>query len=281
MRNRDICGRLLSAGRLQIKSTLRYHAWMALRLASAPHLEAAQFIDFLAFGRSREKTVSLMDQLLSRRSDEPLATRRLDGGSKELLTASIKMMPYGERGWITIREAAILFSPVDDEYAFREGDRGTRNLVSFVAEDTRLCRFAFIEGRLYFIRTPSNLPETRASTELQHRRRPWSEAIGWTIDQVLKEGIENYRKVAAKYRESSRFARPAYLGDFYREWLSGMSLWPKKIWNGQRKQTGGGTKRIGYSQLWRGSVTSDNRARTFNLLASRAENDGKNEDGAR
>jgi hypothetical protein len=50
-----------------------------------------------------------------RRSEEPVATRRLDGRSKELLVASIKMLPRDERGWITVKEAAILFSPADDE----------------------------------------------------------------------------------------------------------------------------------------------------------------------
>ena len=104
-----------------------------------------------------------MDQLKSlfQRADEPLATRRLDGRSKELLAASIKMMPYEERGWITIQEAAVLFSPADDEFAFREMDGGSRNLASFLVEGAYHCRFAFIGGRLYFTRTMSNSPETR------------------------------------------------------------------------------------------------------------------------
>jgi hypothetical protein len=101
---------------------------------------------------------------LSRRLDEPSATRRLDGRSRELLAASITMLPYEECGWIPLKEAAILFSPADDEYAFREGDKGTRNLASFLAEETRLCRFAFIEGRLYFFR----------AAEAQDRRPPLS-----------------------------------------------------------------------------------------------------------
>jgi hypothetical protein len=81
-----------------------------------------------------------------------------------LLAASITMLPYEECGWIPLIEAAILFSPADDEYAFREGDKGTRNLASFLAEETRLCRFAFIEGRLYFFR----------AAEAQDRRPPLS-----------------------------------------------------------------------------------------------------------
>ena len=133
--------------------------------------------------------MGLMDQLKSlfRRSDEPPATRRLDGRSKELLAASIKMIPYEERGWISLREATILFSPEDDEYAFRETDRGTRNLASFVADETRGCRFAFIEGQLYFMRIMSDSPEIRASFDeraVRKDRRPWSEAIRQMINQV-------------------------------------------------------------------------------------------------
>jgi hypothetical protein len=105
-----------------------------------------------------------MDQLKSqfRGSEEPPATRRLDGRSKELLAVSIKMIPYEERGWISLKEATSLFSPEDDEYAFRETNRGTRNLASFVAEEARGCRSEFIEGQLYFMRTTSNSSEMRA-----------------------------------------------------------------------------------------------------------------------
>ena len=101
--------------------------------------------------------VGLIAQLKSlvRGSDEPPVTRRLDGRSKELLAASIKMIPYEERGGISLQEPTILFSPEDDEYAFRETGGGIRNLASFVAEETRGCRFAFVEGQLYFIRTTS------------------------------------------------------------------------------------------------------------------------------
>ena len=119
--------------------------------------------------------VGLMDQLKSlfRGSDEPPATRRLDGRSKELLAASIKMIPYEERGWISLKEATILFSPEDDEYAFRGTDGGTRNLASFMAKETRSCRFAFIEGQLYFMRTTSNSSEMRASFDNDQVPQNW------------------------------------------------------------------------------------------------------------
>ena len=133
--------------------------------------------------------VGLMDQLKSpfRGSDEPPATRRLDGRSKELLAASIKMIPCEERGWISLKEATILFSPEDEEYAFRETNGGMRNLASFVAEETRGCRFAFIEGQLYFMRTTSNSSEVRDSFDRRSvkKDRPLrSEAVRRMIDQV-------------------------------------------------------------------------------------------------
>jgi hypothetical protein len=65
-----------------------------------------------------------------------------------LLDASFRMPPRGERGWIAIKEAVVLFSPKDDEYAFGELDEeGKSNLAASM-------RFAFmpVEGRLYFIR---------------------------------------------------------------------------------------------------------------------------------
>jgi hypothetical protein len=131
-----------------------------------------------------------MDQLKSgvRSSDEPLATRRLDGSTKESLAASIRMMPDEERGWITLKEAAILFSPEDDEYAFRRIDGGTQNLAVFVAEESRRCRFAFVEGQLYFTRTKSNWPEMRPSLDERAVQKkdlpPWSEGIRWMINRV-------------------------------------------------------------------------------------------------
>jgi hypothetical protein len=103
-------------------------------------------------------TVSLLDQLKSlfHRSDEPPAPRRLDCRSKEVLAASIKMIPQEERGWITIQEAAVLFSPTDDDYAFRKMDGGMQNLAAFMVEETYRCSFEFIGPRLYFIRAAND-----------------------------------------------------------------------------------------------------------------------------
>src|SRR5277367_3706591 len=93
----------------------------------------------------------------------PPAPRRLDGRSKALLTASIKMLPYEEPGWITMKEATALFSPKADEWAaFGEMDEiGKRNLATFAAGATLDCLFEFmpVEGRVYFIRKANQHPE--------------------------------------------------------------------------------------------------------------------------
>jgi hypothetical protein len=140
-----------------------------------------------------------MDQFKSgvQNSDEPLMTRRLDGSTKESLAASIRMMPDEERGWITLKEAAILFSPEDDEYAFREIDGGTQNLAAFVAEESRRCRFAFVEGYLYFTRTTDQRSEMWPSLDeraVQKDLPPWSEGIRWTINQVPSNWITFFQR---------------------------------------------------------------------------------------
>jgi hypothetical protein len=86
----------------------------------------------------------------------PPDTRRLNGSSEGVLSASIKLLPMGERGWITLPEAAALFSPMDGQYAFGEMDEGGKaNLGTFAARREHPCdvQFAPIEGRVYFIRT--------------------------------------------------------------------------------------------------------------------------------
>ena len=90
------------------------------------------------------------------RGPVPPDTRRLNGSSEGVLSASIRLLPAGERGWITMREAAALFSRMDDQYAFGEmDDAGKTNLGAFAAERAHRCdiEFAPIEGRVYFVRT--------------------------------------------------------------------------------------------------------------------------------
>jgi hypothetical protein len=57
-------------------------------------------------------------QAFFRLSVLPPAPRRLDGRSTALLAASFTMLPDEEPGWITMKEAATLFSPERDASAF-------------------------------------------------------------------------------------------------------------------------------------------------------------------
>ncbi len=85
--------------------------------------------------------------------DDPDAPVRLDAASKPSLAASIRALAPGRRGWISMAEAAHLFSVKDAAYAFGEmDDDGSRNLASFAATIPRH-RFDFmpVEGRLYFV----------------------------------------------------------------------------------------------------------------------------------
>jgi len=84
--------------------------------------------------------------------------RRLSATSASELSASIKGLPPGERGWITLPEAQRLFSPMDDQYAFGElDDQGKANLTAFAARSEHRASFDFmpVEGRIYFTRTES------------------------------------------------------------------------------------------------------------------------------
>jgi hypothetical protein len=93
--------------------------------------------------------------LLSQGSPSAASTRRLDGRSKALLTASIKAPPHDTLGWITNTEAKQLFSSIHDQYAFGEMDEvGHANVASFAAHVTPRCSFEFmsVEDRVYFIR---------------------------------------------------------------------------------------------------------------------------------
>jgi len=90
------------------------------------------------------------------RTSVPPDARRLNGSSEGVLSASIKLLPLGERGWITLPEAATMFSRMDGQYAFGEmDDEGKANLEAFAAQREHRCdvQFAPIENRAYFIRT--------------------------------------------------------------------------------------------------------------------------------
>jgi hypothetical protein len=87
---------------------------------------------------------------------DPAGASRLKGESVTALAASLKSLPVGRRGWITLREAWHLFSPVDDEEeAFGElDDEGRKRLEDFAAEASHRSDFNYMpaEGLLYFTR---------------------------------------------------------------------------------------------------------------------------------
>jgi hypothetical protein len=87
---------------------------------------------------------------------EPPDAFRLEGAGVVALGASLKSLPVGERGWITLREAWRLFSPAQSEAeAFGElDDAGRKRLEDFAAEAPHRSDFSFmpVEGRLYFRR---------------------------------------------------------------------------------------------------------------------------------
>jgi hypothetical protein len=88
------------------------------------------------------------------RTGAPPAPRRLDGRSKALLIASLKMLPQEEPGWITMKEAKALFSPADDAYAFGEMDEVGKATLAAFAAGVGAIQFEFmpVENRLYFMR---------------------------------------------------------------------------------------------------------------------------------
>jgi hypothetical protein len=85
----------------------------------------------------------------------PPDARRLSAVDEVALSASLRALPVGERGWITLSEARALFSPMNDQYAFGEMDEvGKTSLAAFAAESDHRSAFDLmpIEGRVYFTR---------------------------------------------------------------------------------------------------------------------------------
>src|ERR1700730_15573635 len=80
---------------------------------------------------------------------------RLKAANESELSVSLRALPDGERGWITLSEARYLFSHMDDQYAFGEmDDAGKSNLGAFAAlsEHRSSVDIMPVEGRVYFTR---------------------------------------------------------------------------------------------------------------------------------
>jgi hypothetical protein len=73
--------------------------------------------------------------------------------SENLLGSSLRNLQAGERGWITLAEAARLFSREKPQYAFGEFDEdGKTRLAHFAAQYRSMPDFRPTEGRVYFVR---------------------------------------------------------------------------------------------------------------------------------
>ena len=85
----------------------------------------------------------------------PRLSERLDARTQASLAASVKKLGPERRGWITLKEARMLFSSMDDQYAFGElDDEGKRAIASFSksSEHPSDIEFRPVEGRVYFVR---------------------------------------------------------------------------------------------------------------------------------
>jgi hypothetical protein len=86
----------------------------------------------------------------------PADERQLAGGNEAALASSLQKLPNGERGWITMAQAAALFSHEEEQYAFGEMDDAGRNrLATFTAANRCTPDFRPTENRIYFKKAPA------------------------------------------------------------------------------------------------------------------------------
>src|SRR5262249_45295283 len=81
----------------------------------------------------------------------PADERQLAGGTEDALGSSLQKLPSSERGWITMTQAAALFSHEEEQYAFGELEEGGKTrLAQFAEQYQRIPDFRPPEGRMYF-----------------------------------------------------------------------------------------------------------------------------------
>ena len=93
--------------------------------------------------------------LFSTQSSIPPYAPKLPAANEAELSTSLTRLHPGESGWITFQEARLLFSPMDQDYAFGEmDDAGKSNLASFAARSEHRSSYSFMpmEERVYFTR---------------------------------------------------------------------------------------------------------------------------------
>ena len=95
----------------------------------------------------------ILKKFLGAPNATPRDVPKLPGTSERALASSLQGLPAGEHGWITLAEAARLFSAAELEYAFGEmDDAGKLRLEQFSAEHRCSPQFMPTEGRVYFTR---------------------------------------------------------------------------------------------------------------------------------
>ena len=97
--------------------------------------------------------------LFARSSEAGPSEPRLSARNESELSASIRKLRPGARGWITHKKAGSLFSQMGNEYAFGKMDeKGRAQLGGFAAQDLHCCEFTLTpaEKRVYFTRKASD-----------------------------------------------------------------------------------------------------------------------------
>ena len=93
--------------------------------------------------------------VLSAQSSVPSDAPKLKAANEAELSTSLMQLRTGESGWITFHEARLLFSSMDQDYAFGETDEaGNSKLASFAARSEHRSSYSFmpLESRVYFTR---------------------------------------------------------------------------------------------------------------------------------
>jgi hypothetical protein len=70
----------------------------------------------------------------------PVDERTLSGTNKDALASSLEKLADGERGWIPLAQAALLFSTEDRQYAFGELDDAGKNRLARLQRNTGVHR---------------------------------------------------------------------------------------------------------------------------------------------
>jgi hypothetical protein len=95
--------------------------------------------------------VDLLRKMFGSAGAKPADVRRLSGASERDLASSLRRVPRGERGWITLSEAVRRFSDKPMDYAFGEtDDEGKRRLDEFAAKCNCDVQIMPTEERVYF-----------------------------------------------------------------------------------------------------------------------------------